>query len=247
MLKLLKYDWKHNSTVFYGIVAVLTIVELLFMMGLYIWNWEFEVVMAFTVMGFLAAAVTLFVQNCRLFADNLRSYSRRLLPVSPYQEIASIVMIHIIYAVTITILLSLTSLVLISYEDNSSGILFFMGVNNKGMVGLSLLYTIWNTFSTLILILFCISCAFSFRSRFRVWIGIVVFFMITISTSAISNLFYRDDVTDTMRVQGENFSIFTLLPTADMVKMIGSFSLELVGTTVLVFGIAYLMKRRIEL
>lgn len=247
MLKLIKYDWKHNSIVFYGTISVLIVVEAVLLIGGFNWGWNKELVTALTFLAFFATAATLFVQNCKMFADNLRSYSRRLLPVSPYQEIGSIVVIHLIYVVVVAVLAVISLFILLQF-GNISGFDFLDALlSEKLLVSLMIVYLIWNTVSTLILIMLSISCALSFRSSFRAWIGIAVFFVIVTITSFISDFLVGDAPMNTLQFESGNASFFASIPAQTLWRGVGAVSIEIVYTALLLLGTVYLMRKKIEL
>lgn len=247
MLKLLKYDWRRNSLVFYVCIALLVALNALFEIGLLVWDWNQYVVFSFTIMAFVAAGITLFVRNATLFSDNLKSYSRRLLPVSPYQEIGSIFVVQLIYTIILSILLTLTLYLLSFTFDFMNLEKLNVSIESNGFLVVTVLYGIWSTVNTLLYIFFAITIALTFRVKYRVWIGTGVFIVLTMIISRIADIIFGKSSNMGIQAGPGDSAVFLLFPSQYLSKFIAGFLFEIVVAAIIAYCTALLMKKKIEL
>ncbi|MCH1642651.1 hypothetical protein MJ257_21355 [Paenibacillus timonensis] len=89
MLRLLKYDLKRNGNTFLIVGAILVITEAFFSIYGNSRGWVQASIIALCVMLYLFVAMLLVIFSLRTFQNNLRAYSRRLLPVRTIWSVLS--------------------------------------------------------------------------------------------------------------------------------------------------------------
>jgi len=252
MLKLLKYDWKRNSTIYYATVAVLLIVQA----SLYIGSrkgWLDVLVIGLSIMAFMAASLVLFLQACSTFNHHLKSFNRRLLPLKPLQEIAAVLLLNIIYTLTIMLIGAIVAAVMIPAMDNID---FSYIIDNwlKPAPVLSILgYSLWSSVNLLIWIMLAIAIARSFKVKHRFWIGLAAFIAIQSIIAYLSYLLFGPSgeaafgfiqFRVTASAEGEAIA---MMPTSWFNPLSGPFIMEIVTTVAALYAIVYLMNRKVEL
>lgn len=247
MLKLFKYDWRRNSLVFYVTISVLVALNALFHIGLVNWDWNQYGIFTLSILSFLTAGIILFVRNATLFSEHLKSYSRRLLPVSPYQEIGSIAIVQLIYTIVLAILLTL-SLYLFSFTLDFMDLeQLKVTIGSTSFMVLTSIYGVWSTINSLLYILFAITVSIIIRFKYRIWTGTAVFIILAIIVTSITDLIMGPSMNLGMRMGTGNSAFYLLFPAQYMSRFIAGFLFEIVAAAIIVYCTAWLMKKKIEL
>jgi|GEM_PF-1047735 len=253
MLKLLKYDWKRNSTLFYATLVILFIAQL----ALFVWNsvksgWD-AIVLGLSIALIVAAMFILFYQVCKTFNHHMSAYNRRLLPVRPIEEIGAVLLLQLIYTVLLFCVAAASLAILLSSMDNFS----FSSLKDIGLkpvaVISSLSYSIWSLLHLLAWIMLSIAIAWCFRVKHRVWIGIAAFIIIQSLLywlmQKIFGLGGEEGNLGFIRLEFSGTEVHRLSDTK--VDWFDPLSVSFLSEIVMFIGLlcvtAYLMKKKIEL
>src|SRR4029453_12659316 len=174
MIKLLKYDWKRSSDGILSTLAILIILEAALSITGITRNWDESVVIAFSIFGYVLAAVLLFIHCCRTFDQNIKSYGRRLLPLHPIKGIGAAILLCWICMLLVTVIAAIHVPLYTAFSDNP-----FLKENihfEKLSIFGFILSILWAFTAFLISILASITVARSFRFKRSAWIGILFFF-----------------------------------------------------------------------
>lgn len=254
MLKLFKYNWKLSSTGFFITMVAVVLLYGMLLLGEFQWGWHDEFIFILGVMVSLFSVLILIGIVCVNFNHGMKSYHRRLLPVSPFAEMGSTLLLSIIYALT-TVSLSFIYLFIVYKNLNYERLMVVMsGLFTPKSVIAIFLYAVWCTIMLMTLLMLSIAASYCFRGRYRAWIGVVVF----IATATITD-FVCTKIAGPSYGKYFSFVEFKYEPTgsaSDGLEYMSyttfhfwalPFLIELVAVGVQV-GIAYyLIKRRIQL
>jgi len=188
MLKLLKYNWKMNSLSVYIILASTALLYVLMLIGKYKWGWIDEVTFSFGAFVALLSSLIFTVITCLSFKHQLKSYHRRLLPLSNIEEIASILLLGVIYML-LAVVPSLVYFVVLDADFKYEAINAALDIvlQPKPIVSM-LLYTTWVTLMMLSLIMLAMAVTYCFRGKYRAWIGVAVFIGISMVIDYVGKL-----------------------------------------------------------
>lgn len=89
MMRLLKYDWKRNSTTLLGAFAILLIVQIAITVTGSIRDWELGLSLGLSMLAYGSVSVLLLVVSSKTFDYNIKAYHRRLLPVRSVWSVVS--------------------------------------------------------------------------------------------------------------------------------------------------------------
>ncbi|GIP19529.1 hypothetical protein J40TS1_51710 [Paenibacillus montaniterrae] len=187
MLKLLKYNWRMNSLTSYIVIAASVIVYGLLLACKYQWGWSDEIVFMF---GLLVAVVTgllFLIIACVTFNHQLKSYHRRLLPIKTEVEIASMLLLAAIYSL-IPLLLKLVFLYLADVTFNYS---MFDSLLEQllrvDVLAVLVGYMLLDSLAIFMLIMLAMSATYAFKGKYRAWIGVLLFIVLSIVWEYVSN------------------------------------------------------------
>jgi len=188
VLKLLKYNWKMNSLSVYIILASTALLYILMLVGKYNWGWMDEVTFSLGTFVAMLSSMLFIVITCLSYKHQLKSYHRRLLPLSQIEEIASILLLGVIYML-LAIVPSIVYFVVLDAEFNYEAINAALDIvlQPKPIISM-LLYSAWVTLMLLTLIMLAMTVTYSFRGKYRAWIGVAVFIGISIVIDYVANL-----------------------------------------------------------
>ncbi|MGG1877852.1 hypothetical protein ABDI30_09810 [Paenibacillus cisolokensis] len=242
MMRLLKYDWKRNSTTVLGTLAVLIIIQTAIMVTGMIRGWDPIVMLVSSLMGYSSIGVLLIVLVVRTFDYNIRSYQRRLLPLRSVWTILSPLFMGVLGMIALAILV-LTHLWLHFY---------FLGFQQLG-VELGLLFQdanfllgIWRLiwgFSYIILsIFFATAVARTIPRKSGVWVGILVFVLLHNMIDWVGRGLLGQGYWTESEITETGLSI-TMGPLG---QSMGKTIYEMVVAALLLFATAYLIDRKVE-
>lgn len=252
MLKLLKYNWKRNSTIFLATFAILILAQAGLLLGRTIKDWDGSIILIFSIMIYMAAAMLLFFQVCSTFNFQLKSFNRRLLPVKPIEEIGAVLLLQLIYTAALLLISAAGTTILISTMDN----LDFSNVKELLLKPAPMLsvfsYALWSMLSFLIWIMLAIAIARSVKVKHSAWTGIIAFIAIQLVIGWIAILLYGE--TGDASIGFIHFSgntnqgeFETYLPSSWFNPLKGTFLLEVLSVSGAIYAITYLMKKKIDL
>lgn len=247
MIKLLKYDWKKNSSPVMGLVAVLLIIQALITTFGTMRDWEIDVMLALSMLAYSAVSMILFVMVCKTFDQNIKAYNRRLLPVRSINTIFSSLIQSFICLLGVMLLVVLHLWIYIKIELDDRFIVWG-GLTTEGWVTAGLAAA-WKFAFIFIIIFFCITVSRAARVKGSVWIGIVLFFVITNATAWLES---KLDMGGNLW-GSPNFGVYIEeggVPTSVMNDTIQipwmSMVLELLLAAGFIYGMVKLIDRKIE-
>ncbi|WP_438431560.1 hypothetical protein [Gorillibacterium sp. sgz500922] len=184
MIKLLKYDVKRTAGALLAALAVLVIVEIC---ASFIWSFQppvdpadtsslktagvIPLIVSLTAYG--AACVYVYVQSIKSFVINLRSVSRRLLPLKPLAFVLSPILYCTAGFAVIGLLALMHIAIIRALPQNPLHSLLIPFRLQDGIA--TWLIGVWTTLVMLLGIFLLIALLMSFRFRGRVFVGIVLF------------------------------------------------------------------------
>lgn len=247
MLKLFKYNWLRNSTIYYATMTVLLLFQTALIITENFGGIMEEWTLVLSVLGFTIGGFILFTHICFTYNNNLKSYSRRLLPVAPIKEIGALLLLQIIYVVIMAAIIAVVYAILLPMISVINMDFIHTFLDRPSLMISGLIYTIWAAVSILVFIMLGIAIAACFKTKNRVWIGITAFIIITGFTAYISNLLFGDGMARSheSNIIGDGFSISI----ADMNfgGFAGEIAFDVVTMLLAIFVMTYLMNKKIEL
>ncbi|URN92482.1 MAG: hypothetical protein NAG76_11275 [Candidatus Pristimantibacillus lignocellulolyticus] len=247
MLKLFKYNWLRNSTIFYATITVLLLLQVALIIADSYWENIDGLILGLSVFVFSIGALILFTQICSTYNNNLKSYNRRLLPVAPIKEIGALVLLQIIYVLIMTALIVIVNLILlpkISFVDMELIHTFF---DRPSLVIFTFVSGLWFAVSMLIFIMLSIAIAACFKVKNRVWIGIASAIIITIVIAYISELLFGAGVSAGIEMTTGEEGFRLLVPSNKLMGLSGEIAFDVITVLLALFAMTYLMNKKIEL
>ena len=247
MLKLFKYNWLRNSTIFYATITVLLLLQVALILSDNWWEVHDAVIFGLSIFAFVIGALVLFTQICITYNNNLKSYTRRLLPVPPMKEIGALVLLQMIYVVIMTALIALVNVILlpkISFVDMDLIYSFF---DRPSLVIYTFVYELWAAASMLVFIMLAIAIAACFKTKNRVWIGIVAFIIMVGITGYISELLFGADVNSGIELTTEVEGFSMIMPEINVFDYVGEIAFDVITMALALAMMVYLMNKKIEL
>jgi len=247
MLKLFKYNWLRNSTIFYATITVLLLLQAALIIADSYWENIDGLILGLSVFVFSIGALILFTQICSTYNINLKSYNRRLLPVAPIKEIGALVLLQIIYVLIMTALIVIVNLILlpkISFVDMELIRNFF---DSPSLVIFTFVSGIWFAVSILVFIMLAIAIAACFKTKNRVWIGITAFIIIVALTGYISELLFGAGVSAGIELTTGEAGFKLLTPGDKLMGLSGEIAYDVILMLLALFAMTYLMNKKIEL
>lgn len=247
MMRLLKYDWKRNSTTLLGAFAILLIVQIAITVTGSIRDWELGLSLGLSMLAYGSVSVLLLVVASKTFDYNIKAYHRRLLPVHSVWSVISSLILACASLLALCLLMALH----LWYYWNAAGIpwemIRFSDYPVMYYVGLALL-TAWKFIFLMITIFFAIAVANSITKKGSVWIGILVFFVLHNLLSWISQLLFGEEaawVGPMATISFENEADFTV-SAAQYTLAWGAFVFEVIVAALIVYATVYLIDRKVE-
>ncbi|WP_312115653.1 hypothetical protein [Brevibacillus reuszeri] len=250
MMNLLKYDWKRNSTLLLSTFAVLIIVQAALTIVGETRDWDKQMVIALSILGYTAVAVLIFVNSCRAFDHNINSFSRRLLPLHPLKGVGAVVLLSLLVAIAFVAVAVIHILLYVAFMGmNISELLGGITFNSLTVIKL-VAVSIWAYSSILIVIMAATTVTRCFRSKHAIWIGIIFFFATISLISWLENVLFErsEGAFSGVSVENEiNNDSISFSSTLDLDIPLGPILLEMVGVGALLYLITYLLNKKMEL
>lgn len=251
MIKLLKYDWKRSSDGILSTLAILIIVEAVLTVIGVTRNWNEAVLIGLSIFGYIMALVLLFIHCFRTFDGNIKSYSRRLLPLHPIHGIGATILLGWAIMLTVTIIASIHIPLFLAYSGiDIDQLKEFVSFQKDSLIGLAIT-GLWMYTTFMIVILCSITVARSFRMKHNAWIGIVFFFATQTITSWISYKFFDQNENAigfiSINEPQTNENAITFASTLNMDFLLGPFLLDTAFMAGYVLLMIYLLKKKVEL
>ncbi|WP_054028234.1 hypothetical protein [Bacillus sp. FJAT-28004] len=251
MIKLLKYDWKRSNDGVLSTLAIFIILEAALSITGATRNWDENLIIAFSIFGYVMTFILLFIHCCRTFDRNLKSYSRRLLPLHPINGIGAAILLGWITMLLVLIIAAIHIAIFLAFSDmDIQAFKEHVSLEKGALFGMILSY-IWMYTSFMLSILCSITVARSFRMKHSTWIGIVFYFGIQIIASWLTNKLF--DQSEGMmgivsvNIPQTNSDVVTFGSSFNTDFLFGPFLLELAFTLGYLFLMIYLLKKKVEL
>ncbi|MEN1988331.1 MULTISPECIES: hypothetical protein [Paenibacillus] len=185
MMTLLKYDFRKNLNRLLASLVVLAAIQVA--MALF-FPAQQEILAVFSYVG---VGVAIFIKVIRTYLSNLRSYSRRLVPVHGLSHVLSPLLFGTICGL---VLLGLAAIHFYIYKaaHGTPGLGYFIEMMGFGpsKVAAIILFAWWVAMFMAITIFLSISIAGAFRWKTGPWIGILAFFVLTNVVSWLDNIIF---------------------------------------------------------
>ncbi|CAI6081709.1 hypothetical protein PAECIP112173_03298 [Paenibacillus sp. JJ-100] len=186
MMTLLKYDFRRNWNTLLAGLVILMIIQLV----------QTILMSPVTgsllgIMAYIGAGVAIFVKVIRTYTANIRSYNRRLIPVTGLSHVLSPIIFGFLCGLGLLLLGLIHGYLYITMKlgMNLSTYLDIPNINIANIIS-TLLFTGWIVLFMTIIIFFSISVAGTFRWKTGPWIGIATFFIVTYLLSWLENMIF---------------------------------------------------------
>lgn len=252
MMKLLKYDIKQNANTLLGLAAVLVIVQGFLSIAGNLRHWDGEIIFVLTLVLYLTAAIIMIVQACKTFANNIKAYHRRLLPLHPIWTILSSLLFSWLVGLMITVIIAVHASLYLSLAKVAIDFVSIELVGVKDVI-LMIFSIIW-VYTLLILTIFTsitIGASVSIQGKAGTWVGIISFFLIQNGISWLENLLFGENDTTMLNYGtihfGTSEEIRTGTAEAVNIMSLGSLLFEVVLAGLMIYTISYLLSKRVQI
>lgn len=253
MMKLFKYDWKRNGVTIVATLIVFLAAQIALTTAGRLNDWNESVIYAVTatlygIVGFLAILMA-----CQTFNSNIKAYSRRLLPLpSLYTVITPIILLLVSHFVIFLLYLAHDWILSLLFTQDTLLALASQYADISVMAVMVLGY-LWTTIFTLIVIFSSITLSQTIEGKAGTFLGIVfclaLFSAISFVESFISPV--SDDSTEMGFIRFVTEETGKGMITAEVnpfvVSQWGVVLFEVVVGAALVYGIVYMMNRKLKL
>lgn len=250
MMNLLKYDWKRNSTLLLSTLAVLIIVQAALSIVGEVRDWNEGVTLVLSILGYVAVVILIYINCCRTFDHNIKSFSRRLLPLHPLKGVGAVVLLSWLGVIAVTLIAVIHILLYLTIKGMSisellDGLTTFSALDIIKVVAA----VVWLYTSLLITIMAAITITRCFRSKHAIWIGIIFFFAGTSLVGWLENLLFEKGSFD--NVTGEsselNNEVISFTSSLQFDIPLGPILLEMACVAALLYLITYLLNKKVEI
>ncbi|MDT0121211.1 hypothetical protein Q9R46_01040 [Paenibacillus sp. RRE4] len=245
MMTLLKYDFRRSWNTLLAGLVILIIVQL----GLMVFVSSGVTANVLGIMAYVGAGVAIYVKTIKTYAANIRSYNRRLIPVTGLSHVLSPIIFGTICGLGLLLIGLLHAYLYITMKlglDLSE----YIGVNiSVAEIWSTLFFAGWIVLFMTIMIFFSISVAGTFRWKTGPWIGIVTFIVLINLLSWLENVIFsgkfspNDLFQFTEESTGISFSANGVI-WAD--GRWGTTVFEMALAALLVWGIIYMNTKKVE-
>ncbi|PYE48604.1 hypothetical protein HUB98_22430 [Paenibacillus barcinonensis] len=244
MMTLLKYDFRRNWNTLLAGLVILILVQVA--QTLFLSNVTGNVL---GIMAYVGAGVGIFVKMIKTYTANIRSYNRRLIPVTGLSQVLS----PLIFGALCSLGLLLIGFIHVYlYTTMKLG----LGLADINMTNISvgeiisiLLFAGWVVLFMTIIIFFSISVAGAFRWKTGPWIGIVTFLVLVNLLSWLENVIFSGKFSpnDLFQFTEESTGIsFTSNGVIWADGHWGSTLFEIGLAALLVWGMIYINNKKVE-
>ena len=245
MMTLLKYDFRRNwNTLLAGLVILMIIqVGQTILMSPVTGS-------LLGIMAYVGAGVAIFVKMIKTYTANIRSYNRRLIPVTSLSHVLSPIIFGILCGLGL-MLLSFTHgylYITMKLGMNLSSYLDMPNINITNIISI-LLFTGWIVMFMTIIIFFSISVAGTFRWKTGPWIGIVAFLILINLISWLENMIFAGKFTPNDMIQFTEGSAGISITASGNIwadGRWGSTVFEMALALLLVWAMVYLNNKKVE-
>lgn len=246
MMKLLKYDLRRNANLLLAVCAVLILCELALILS----PAMLEVKLGVIIVANFAAAVIFMINNLRVFDYNIKSVSRRLLPVNTLSYVWASLVYGILNTLALIVIAGGAGLYFLGRLDAS-----FWGDAFKlplyVWIGLAL-EAVFTTVYGFLMFYVVIALARSITKKGAFWVGLLLFLVLSAVMDWLENLLFGQDSTQPFNMVTFHFESTTGTITHDSLTAVagwrwfGSFGFELLLSIAFLFVIKWCVEKRIE-
>jgi len=252
MMRLLKYDWKKNSTMLLSTAVILILAEVGLTTASYTLGWEEGITIGLSIMLYVFTSMLAVIMTYRTFFSNAKSYSRRLLPVRTVWSVLSPMVLGSLVLIGLGILICIHIGVfsLIYGVPDLKDISTEVTSQLLKVTAIFVFQVFWAYLFSYMAIALSIAIALMFQ-RGRVWIGILSFIVIqNVISWIISSLFevsfggipfLNVKLQSNLMVGGE-----VVFPDNIMIINWGETLLEAVFIVLMLYATVLLLNRRVE-
>lgn len=241
-MRLLKYDWKRNSTTLLGALVVLIIVQTAIVVGGIMWGWIPVGMLGLNLLGYSSAGVLLVVLVVKTFDYNIKSYQRRLLPIHSIWTILSPLLMGCIGV----LVLGAMALIHLWLHFNILGLhpfeMEFNVIFKSWDFFIVMIMLVWNFIFIVLTIFFATAVSRSIPSKAGVWVGILVFVMLHYVIGWVSQMLFGTGYWSHTGSIDEGGVFFQFGPTG---QSWGDAIFELIVSILLLYATAYLIERKV--
>lgn len=244
MLKLLKYDLRRRRERILVFIAIAVLVQ----PALWISNPRMDMkLLTLNLTVYMMLAVAMLLVATLGYIRALRSYPRRLLPVTALQTVLSplLLALLLIMAVTAVALAQLGLYRLLNPLEFLPDHIFTLGIT-------MILQFTWSAGILMIMVMFSMTVAFSLRSKWRIWMGVAILFLLQNGVSFLEKAMF--DIYFVGMDRTFNLEVYhqQMRPESGItLRYLSDNPLPLVFESVLacllIYGMVVMVKRRIEL
>ncbi|KOP66273.1 hypothetical protein AMS62_14250 [Bacillus sp. FJAT-18019] len=247
MMRVLKYDWKRNSTTLLGAFAILLILQIGITVLGTVRNWELGVMIVLSMLAYASMSVLLLVVTGKTFGYNIKAYHRRLLPVRSVWSVVSSLILACANLLVLGVLMALH----IWYYGSAAGfpweVIHFSDSSLMYYVSL-LVFIVWKFIYVMITLFFSIAVASSLTRKGGVWIGILIFFLLQNVLGWLSEFLFGDDTAFSGPVASFSVIDYTgfTFSQGHHAWVWGAFAFEVVAAVLILYATVYLIDRKVE-
>lgn len=250
MMKLLKYDWKRSSDGILSTFAILIIVQVVLTIVGKMNNWVDALILGLSAFFYMLTGALLFINCCKSFDHNIKSYSRRLLTLHPMNGIGAVILLSWIILVAITAIATIHFWIYTGYTNWDFSLLKESELWSIRSIAIMLLQGLWMYTFLLVSIMFSITVARSFRVRRSTWIGVLFFILLYTVYFYIDHLLFNGSSASAGNVSfevTENTNGISFLSSQGVNFLIGPFLLEAVIVAGSLYLMSYLLNKKVEI
>jgi hypothetical protein len=246
LLKLVKYDWKRNSSYLLVVGFLFIIAHAALTVTGQINHWANELLYVWSFILYLGVSVVVCVTICRTYERNLRYFNRRLLPLPALYTVLSPLLLGLASLIVIVVL-GVIHLLTLGLTLDRGSLLVSNILAEKGFWSM-----IVSGALLIVMIFLSITVARVFAGKAGVWIGVAAFFVIQVIYKWLEDFLFPQ-----MSVSTDNFfqsvseqisdspagvKVETLVP-----NFWGPLVFEMVVIIVLIYVMTYLINRKVQM
>lgn len=250
MMKLLKYDWKRNAVSIFAAFLIFAAAQIALTTVGRMNDWDGAVLyvviaMLYGLSGFLA-----FLMACQTFNSNIKAYSRRLLPLpSLYTVVSPVIMLLASHLVICLLYIAHDWILSLLFAQETLLTLAFQYADLSAMAAIIVSY-VWGIVFMAVVIFFSMTFSQTVEGKAGTFLGIVVCLAIFSVISFVES-FISPNLDENMGLTIVNESSGNEMITANFGSLVqthwGVTLFELAAGAVLVYGIVYMMNRKMKL
>lgn len=249
MIKLLKYDWKSNSTFLIAAFAVLIVVQTVLTTTALMREWEGFILTTLSVMCYSLTALLTVGTCCNNYDKSMRAYNRRLLSVHPLGGVMAVILLSWLCLLLTGLIAAVQFLTYFAIEGIEMTEYFDPASLTAGNVLLYAIVTIWSFTMLVLMIMTAITIAHSVRIKNKTWTGIAIFFILFSIVSYLEQLIVPSDrlLFGMEFSQVENESTLMMMPTLETASMSWQLLFEAVAAAVFLYVMNVLLNKKVEM